>query len=125
VTGTFRFLINAAAGALIPIKTSSRVYLENALGQFGIVGLPKGALQELADEAVHLARVAARLGNRSWRTGVTNFLDGRAGNVACLLKDERDAAGRQRVTEDMRDKLAAILEKHGVTVPPVDLLKNH
>jgi hypothetical protein len=123
VTGKFRSLLDAAARSLVPVKTSSRLYLEQALGKFGIVGLPKDALQELADDAVHLAKVGACLQNRNWRDGVTNWLDGQAGNVACLLNDDRDASGRQRVTDDMREKLAAILDKHTVIVPPVGTTK--
>ncbi|MEO6022109.1 MAG: hypothetical protein ABIP64_03150 [Burkholderiales bacterium] len=125
MTGKIRFLINAVAGAFIPIKTSSRLYLERALGDFGIVGLPKSVLQELADESVSHVKVTARLQNRNWREGVTNCLDGQAGNVACLLHDDRDTAGRQRVTDELREKLTAILEKHGVEFPPTDKLKGH
>ncbi len=123
--GKIEILINAAVGALTPIKASSRIYLERALGEFGIVGLPKGVVQELADDSVRSAKVAASLRNRNWREGVTNWLDGQAGNVACLLHDDRDAAGRQRVTEELRKKLTVILKKHVVEVPPIDTSKGH
>jgi hypothetical protein len=114
-----------AGGTVIPIKTSSRVYLGQKFEQCGITHLPEAAVQELADDAVHLCKAEAELTGVNWRAGVADWLDGRATNVAHLLHDDRDPVGRQLVSDQLRERLTAILNKHDVAVPQIDRLKGH
>jgi hypothetical protein len=115
----------AALSAFIPVRISSRVYLQQKLAEFGAPALPQAAVQDLADDAVRFAKAAARMCGKPWRADVTDWLEGQAANVACLLHDDRGAGGRQVVSDRLREVLAAILAKHGVQVPPVDTLKGH
>lgn len=110
-------------GAALPIHFTSRIYLGQKLASSGVFDIPEAALQELADEAVRECQWVAGIKGRSWRTDITDWLDAMAYKVAYLLLDDRDAIGRQLIDGEERANLAALLIKHGVTVPRVDTPK--
>lgn len=125
MTGPLKTAAFAVLGATLPIRYTSRLYLAQQLERYGAGGLPRGAIQELANDAVLLAQAIAQMRGKPWRDGVAEWLEGQAVAVAYLLHDDRDAAGRQLVSDEQREKLVAILTKHGVTVPQIDTLKGH
>lgn len=65
-------------GAALPIRFTSRIYLGQKLAAAGVFDIPEMALQELADEAVRECQWLAKVQGRSWRTDVTDRLDGMA-----------------------------------------------
>jgi hypothetical protein len=83
----------AQAPGRVPIQTSSRIYLAQQLGRYGIETgrIPEACMQELADYAVSTAKSLASFKGESWRAGITDSLDGHAGNIAEILSGEKSA----------------------------------
>ena len=109
----------ALIGVVVPIKISSRRYFTQQLRRYGVdvSKIPEGCLQELADRAVHLSKMLAKLRGGNWRESVTDLLEGEAVNIAYLLLDDRDVLGRPLVGDDYRERTVPILAKYGVQVP--------
>lgn len=114
-----RLLILALIGRLMPVTYSGRRYFRRALQQNGvdISKIPNPCLDELADQAIRQGKSIAALAGRNLQTSVVQAIDGQAVGVAIVLDPPADAASW--FSADSRLRYASVLEKHGVTVPPL------
>jgi len=109
------FWLEAILGVLTSTRSSSRVRLDRQL-RLRDSKLPRGCVQELADDAVRRTRLLARLRGRDWHESVTDHLDGAAINIAGIIKGNFEhSEGLDSYAEHLRD----ILRKHGVPISSV------
>ena len=111
-----RKLVNVIAGLLIPIRVTSRLYLADRLGRYGVdvARITQPCLQELADDVLVTTRSIAALSRKNWREIVTDHLDGAAVNFTSLLLDGPEDGD---MPAEYREHFAEIFRRHGVPLP--------
>ncbi|MDR3500919.1 MAG: hypothetical protein P4L72_17025 [Parvibaculum sp.] len=106
-------IVYFVTGLVLPIRTTSRLYLADRLSQHGVKTrrIPKACLQELADDAVASVKRIAAISHRGWREIVTDHLDGHAVNVANII----DGTLRDDLTmHEYNELIRETLRRHGV-----------
>jgi hypothetical protein len=115
-----KVLFGALMAFILPLRWTSRLYLEQQLRAEGIdsARISKACLQELTDDVIRHAKIDAKLFHKNVRAAVVEFMDVQAGQVATVI--EESAAGKSWTTElrrgslDTEKHVREILHKHRV-----------
>ena len=102
--------MTAFASAFMPIRRTSRLYLERQLRVRGIRRdtIPIACLRKLVDRDIGSAKVLADRYMRSWRSDLPLYLDGTIASIEAILNGGRLDWKRQEV-------LQVLIEYHVVS----------
>lgn len=96
--------MSSFASAFMPVRRTSRLYLEQQLRARGIPRdtIPTACLQKLVDRDIGAAKVLADRYMRSWRSDLPLYLDGTIASIEAILSGGRPDWKREEVMEVLK-----------------------
>jgi hypothetical protein len=97
--------MTAFASPFMPIRRTSRLYLERQLRVRGIPRdtIPIACLRKLVDQDIGAAKVLADRYMRSWRSDLPLYLDGTIASIEAILSGGRPDWKRQEVLQVLKE----------------------
>jgi hypothetical protein len=97
--------MNAFAIGFMPIRRTSRRYVERGLCARGVPrnAIPVACLRKLVDQDISAAKVLAGRYGRSWRHDLPLYLDGTIASVEAILNDGKPGWKREEVLEVLKE----------------------
>ena len=114
-----KLILHAVIGLVTPVEVSGRALFRVKLVEFGVdvEKIPQACSDELADQAITVAKKASRLTGHLQRHVVAQ-VEGWANMVATVLKTREERFFQDKVGPEFRSQIVPVLKRYGITVPP-------